>query len=213
MKKRPSRRRSSEAFQESFDRQLRQKPDPLMQAGLELFASRGYDDTRVADIAEACDIAVGSLYNRFPSKQAFFSALEQDLFRRATQNLDRFLAAADPRWSARRLLEELVRYMLASSQRTAGYIRTVVSLRQRGEHPSGAGELYYRYRARRVHELLQARGVLGPGSAAARRVLLALNAVNTVGAATALLADDRADAKRDALVSELSEMLYTYFTG
>ena len=126
-KKRDPRRRAGEAFQESFDRELREKPDPLMQAGLELFASRGYDETRVVDIAEACGIAVGSLYNRFPSKQAFFSALEQDLFRRATDNWDRFLAAANPRWSTQRLLGELVRYTLASSQRIVGYIRTVLS--------------------------------------------------------------------------------------
>ena len=54
----------------------------ILNAAMELFASRGYAATTVKDIAKAVGIKDASLYNHFPSKQAIFDAIiERELAR------------------------------------------------------------------------------------------------------------------------------------
>jgi AcrR family transcriptional regulator len=50
--------------------------DEFIDAGMRLFADRGYAATTVADIQTACGLAAGSgaLYKHFPSKQALLEA-------------------------------------------------------------------------------------------------------------------------------------------
>jgi AcrR family transcriptional regulator len=47
----------------------------LLAAARRLFAARGVDATTVAEIAEEADIAVGSFYNYFPTKDELLAAL------------------------------------------------------------------------------------------------------------------------------------------
>lgn len=47
----------------------------LLDAALEVFAARGYNETAVDDIARVSDTSKGGLYFHFPSKQALFLAL------------------------------------------------------------------------------------------------------------------------------------------
>ncbi|GAB3808570.1 hypothetical protein GCM10028798_34720 [Humibacter antri] len=42
----------------------------IIDAGIELFASKGYDDTTVAEIAVAADIGTRTFFGYFPSKEA-----------------------------------------------------------------------------------------------------------------------------------------------
>ena len=44
--------------------------DDLLRAGLELFASRGFDETTTNDIAEAADVAQRTLFRHFPTKES-----------------------------------------------------------------------------------------------------------------------------------------------
>src|SRR5947209_13903850 len=37
-----------------------------------LFAERGFDDVTIADIARACDVAVQTVFNHFPTKEDLF---------------------------------------------------------------------------------------------------------------------------------------------
>ena len=42
----------------------------IYEAAVRLFEEHGYDGTRVEDITEAADVAVGTFFNHFPSKEA-----------------------------------------------------------------------------------------------------------------------------------------------
>ena len=47
----------------------------LLAAGQRLFGQRGFDATTVAEIAEAADVAIGSFYNYFDTKDELLAAL------------------------------------------------------------------------------------------------------------------------------------------
>ncbi|MCL4819917.1 MAG: TetR/AcrR family transcriptional regulator [Vicinamibacteria bacterium] len=63
----------------------------LLDAALELIASRGLESTRVEDVTEAADLGKGAFYNYFDSKEALVATLLAD----AVRDLDEgFLGAA-----------------------------------------------------------------------------------------------------------------------
>ncbi|SRR5258708_35609435 len=47
----------------------------LLEAGLRLFAQRGFDGATLDDIAQAAGFTKGAVYRQFPSKSAFLLAL------------------------------------------------------------------------------------------------------------------------------------------
>jgi AcrR family transcriptional regulator len=47
----------------------------IHQAGLELFSERGYTGTTVRQIADACDLTPGAIYNHYASKEALLFAI------------------------------------------------------------------------------------------------------------------------------------------
>ena len=49
--------------------------EKILDAALDLFSVRGYEDTSVAEIAEAVGIKAPSLYNHYRSKQEIFTAI------------------------------------------------------------------------------------------------------------------------------------------
>ena len=51
----------------------------ILEKSLELFSTKGYDAVSVGEIAKAVGIKAPSLYNHFPSKQAIFDAILEDL--------------------------------------------------------------------------------------------------------------------------------------
>lgn len=53
----------------------------LVQAGAELFASRGFDETTTLDIAERADVSQRTLFRHFPSKEAvLYGDMDEVLF-------------------------------------------------------------------------------------------------------------------------------------
>ena len=50
----------------------------ILKAALDLFSSRGYSETKMADIAKSVGISVGALYLRFKSKEELFLELIND---------------------------------------------------------------------------------------------------------------------------------------
>ena len=51
----------------------------VLDAALEIFTEHGYGDTAIDEIARASDTSKGGLYFHFPSKQALFLALLDDI--------------------------------------------------------------------------------------------------------------------------------------
>lgn len=52
------------------DRRKRLTRAAISECGWEMFATRGYDEVTVAEIADAADVAVGTVFNYFPTKEA-----------------------------------------------------------------------------------------------------------------------------------------------
>ena len=59
------------------ERKKRETRQRLMTAALQLFRERGYDDTTVEQIAEAADVAKGTFFNYFETKEAILPALAE----------------------------------------------------------------------------------------------------------------------------------------
>ncbi|MGE0665676.1 MAG: TetR/AcrR family transcriptional regulator [Sphingomonadales bacterium] len=68
----------------------RDKLRRIMDAALELFTAKGYDNASMAEIAAAAGIAAGSIYRRFPDKQALLYAVLASYFRARAADVDRF---------------------------------------------------------------------------------------------------------------------------
>ena len=67
-------------FVERMSRRTRRKEETLgriERAGWELFTSRGYEATSTREIADAADIAAGTLFNYFPEKRCLLIHLMQ----------------------------------------------------------------------------------------------------------------------------------------
>ena len=61
----------------------------ILAAARHLFASRGFEQTTIRDIAEDADIALGGFYNYFPTKEDVLAALLQDALTEQLQLLTR----------------------------------------------------------------------------------------------------------------------------
>jgi AcrR family transcriptional regulator len=66
----------------------------ILQAAMELFASRGYDATSVAQICQAAGVSKGAFYHHFPSKQAVFVALLENWLSALDEQIARLVSQA-----------------------------------------------------------------------------------------------------------------------
>ena len=66
----------------------------LLAAAVRVLAKKGLHDTKVADIAAAADIGVGTFYLHFPTKDALFDAVVEDTVVRLKATIDEARAAA-----------------------------------------------------------------------------------------------------------------------
>jgi AcrR family transcriptional regulator len=89
----------------------------LLRAAADVFAERGYDGTRVADIAAAAGVSNGALYAHFPSK----ADLLVDALRTHGRRLLADLFAADPNRSITELLLAVGR-LLPRRREPRGYL-------------------------------------------------------------------------------------------
>lgn len=100
----------------------RDKLARLLAAGRELFAERGFDGTRMTDVAERAGCSVGVAYQRFKDKDTFFAAVQQAF-------LDEVLAARADMTSptgtpiAAELLRAHVTRVVAVFRENAGLMR------------------------------------------------------------------------------------------
>jgi AcrR family transcriptional regulator len=70
------------------ERKKQQTRDTIARAALRLFAERGYDETTLADIAEAADVAPRTIFAYFESKEDILLCKEVDFLARLKQTVD-----------------------------------------------------------------------------------------------------------------------------
>lgn len=69
----------------------------LMRAALQLMSAKGVDGVAIQDITNAADVGFGSFYNHFPSKEAIFQTLKDELIEHYAAALDKLgEQVADP---------------------------------------------------------------------------------------------------------------------
>ena len=80
-----------------FERRRERTRHELLGAAVRVLSDKGFHDTKIADIAGAADVGVGTFYLHFETKDALFDALVDDTVRRLKAATDDALRAAhDP---------------------------------------------------------------------------------------------------------------------
>jgi AcrR family transcriptional regulator len=165
----------------------------LLRAAADVFAARGYDGTRVADIAAAAGVSNGALYAHFGSKAGLLVAALRTHGRRVLADL----LAADPDRPVTDLLLQVGR-SLPRRQDSRGYlvVEALIAAR-RDEEVAGPMREYISERAGWLAGLVQAgqaEGVLdvalSPGALAHFCLLLSLGSALLPSLGSALLPED-----------------------
>jgi AcrR family transcriptional regulator len=94
----------------------------LLAAAEEVFAAKGYEGTRIADIAEAAKCSVGAVYFRFKDKDALFFAIAESFADDVRARMSDLTQANDPR----RTVREFVTRTAAQFRAHRGMFRAVV---------------------------------------------------------------------------------------
>jgi len=138
----------------------------ILRAALHVFARRGLEATRIADIAEAAQMSHGLIYRYFPSKEAAFIALVERAVRGALEVTEQALAGEAPPGER---LSRLVQTMLDGIRTEPEYPLIIVHAYAAGSMPAEAGSLLESYGARthrnvaRLIRQAQAAGQVRPG--------------------------------------------------
>ncbi|MCC5665168.1 TetR/AcrR family transcriptional regulator [Nostoc sp. CHAB 5784] len=81
----------------------------LLDKCFDLFAQKGYGSITMRQIAEGLGVSTGTLYHYFPSKQALFEQLAQEI---CEQDLSRALAELEGAQTLQESMEALGRYLV-----------------------------------------------------------------------------------------------------
>ncbi|SDF15897.1 transcriptional regulator, TetR family [Celeribacter baekdonensis] len=122
-----------------FRRRKEARPDEILDAALDLFAEKGFDRTRVEDIASRAGVSKGALYLYFPSKDAVIEALVHRAVGSFVGNMTDHITAwrGDPRPLLTRLVPIFVERV--SDPRVLGVPKLII--REAPSHPKLA-EMY-----------------------------------------------------------------------
>lgn len=210
MASRKSSDRASSGVNPALQKRSRDKRDRLIKAGMKAFSDKGYEHTRIGDIAQEAGISVGVFYQRFKDKRAFFDALQADFVRRGRENWQSFFDEANPEWSARELLEQLVTGSARTISKNIGFFRAMLAL---GHHDKRAVEPVVDmdlFAAKKLEEHLVAQKITSRRRLREGQVYFGLSAVTR--AIVIMSANDvgpfRATDRRSA--EEFAEMLGSY---
>src|SRR5213593_3075918 len=80
-----------------FERRRERTRRDLLASATRVLAKKGLHDTKVADIAAAADVGVGTFYLHFPTKEALFDSVVEETVGRLKATIDAARGgAADP---------------------------------------------------------------------------------------------------------------------
>lgn len=117
----------------------REKLDRLLAAGAQLLAQRGFDGTRISDVAELGGCSVGVFYQRFADKDAFFAAVRNRWIDQSLAHFEESLEAIPASTSGRQLLGLFVDDVLSLFRGDFGLIRAF--LVYEADHPESSASM------------------------------------------------------------------------
>jgi AcrR family transcriptional regulator len=107
MKARAAKLKGHDRFQQRREQTARD----LLEAARGVLAAKGYHGTKVADVARAAGVGVGTFYLYYPTKEAIFLELVEDTVRRLKKELDTVRdREPDPLARSRRSTETFFRF-------------------------------------------------------------------------------------------------------
>lgn len=124
------------------DRKRQRTRQTVVAAALRLFRQHGFDAVTMEQIAEAADIAKGTLYNHFPVKDAIVAEyIDQESLARNAERIVRMRALPDTRARLTASLTELIEAVAAQPEIFEKYFtyrtRLMISLRREPNRVSG----------------------------------------------------------------------------
>jgi AcrR family transcriptional regulator len=111
----------------SLDRRQRRSAETrerLFRSALELFATRGMDNTTVEDITEAADVGKGTFFNYFPSKEHILVAFSEMQLGKLQSLIDEIRGSREP---ISHFLHHLTLRMTAEPGRSPSVVRAMLS--------------------------------------------------------------------------------------
>lgn len=115
----------------------------LVEAGIELLQERGYEGLSIGDVSARAGVSVGSIYQRFDSKEALFAALHEAFLERIDAEQRDLFSDIDPGLPDDRLIAEAVTRLAKMLQRHEHLLRVMIlrgavdePTRQRGSRSS-----------------------------------------------------------------------------
>jgi AcrR family transcriptional regulator len=148
----------------------RKRRDRIVRAALRLLERREYDKIQVREVAEAADVALGTVYRYFASKEHLFAAVMQEWGASLDKRLRREPLVGDD--VASRLTDLMDRIITAFELRPQFFRLMVVMESTPDEH---AQALHDQFRARASQTVKEPLDTLAPDDA--RAVLEVVNAV------------------------------------
>jgi len=116
----------------------------IFQVAMELFLSKGYEQTTVADISEAADVGKGTFFTYFPTKESLFGHLGQMMVDRMAQTIEDGLHSKP----ASVIMRDVVASTAAWLEENQTLVRPVIAVGRRGSLLSDSAS------RRRMGELL-----------------------------------------------------------
>lgn len=99
--------RTSQQFEEIRNQSQRK----IVDAAFELFATRGYHNTSISQIAKTAGVAKGLIYNYFEKKEDLVLAIVSDLMSQGDDTLGDVLNIEDPKEQLKAIIELSFRYV------------------------------------------------------------------------------------------------------
>jgi AcrR family transcriptional regulator len=125
-----------------LDRRKQKTRDAVIAAAMRLFRDRGFDAVTMEEIAEAADVAKGTLYSHFPVKDAIVAAfVDRESIARNAERVERMRRLPDTRARLTASLTELAAAVRAQPELFEKYFtyrtKQMVSLRRDAQAPAG----------------------------------------------------------------------------
>lgn len=113
----------------------RAKHDALITSGIRMLEERDYKSLSIADLTAANGVSIGAFYARFSGKDAYFNALQAQVFADvAAEAAERFAPQAWASKSARCVIDAFAAFFVGLVRRHRGVI--FAALQQETSHPT-----------------------------------------------------------------------------